>query len=395
MSIQKAPQLEYQTYHEILTLIEKGFYEQASLKLRDVRKRIELPTLTEKERTWHTLSILLSSRIALKGGLKPDHIEGIDIASIKDPFLIGEVCFVKGLYYFNQAKMAEGANSFLTASQAFDACGKTERQWIARFNFLIGKSHQPNIDTHWLFTELRELEVAVQQGENNKLLGLILRQKSCLYKELGRIHAAKTDGIRAVSLLELHGAQSDYQLALLNMVDISLEQNELQEAHDYIDRVLTPLDPRVVFPYSFYKHRLNGTPLALTAKVNSCPHFLSRFDLWEREQPKPITEMPSLNDASEAIIWNATVGELKVNSKMFSFKVGSMETKLLNNIYSAPVSKELLSERLWPGFAQIHLLDNRLHRLISRVNKKLGGLIQYHKGQYFLSEPPVAETKET
>lgn len=61
-----------------------------------------------------------------------------------------------------------------------------------------------------------------------------------------------------------------------------------------------------------------------------------------------------------------------------------MESKLIDNVYPAPISKELLSERLWPGFAQIHLLDNRLHRLISRVNKKLGGLIQHQKGQYLL-----------
>lgn len=379
---------EYPEYHEILTLIEQGFYEKASLRIRDIRRKVEMPTVREQDRLWHTLSILLSSRIAMKGGHSPDHLESIDLSQIQEPFLAGEVAFVKGLYYFTQNKMEKGADSFYHASQQFELAQKSERQWIAYYNYLIGKSHSPSIDSHWLFTELRFLEAKTQATSQYKILGLVLRQKSYLYKEMGKLVAARVDGLKAVDLLELYGAHSDYQLGLLNLVDINLELENETDATEWFERLLPPFDPRIQFPYHFYSHRLGREPLTLLAINKACPHFHSRYLHWKQKQPEA-----SSNAVSNRVIattprgdaWDSTSGQLRINNEDFDFKPNSMESKLIDSLFPGLISKELLCERLWPGYSQLHLLDNRLHRLVSRVNKKLRGRIVCQKGQYSLS----------
>lgn len=400
--------LKAQVYNQILSLIEKGFYEEASQRLREIRKGMQLPSSNTEDNTLHVFSILLSSRIAMKGGLLPDHIHHIQTQSIKDDFLRGEINFVKGLYYFNQSKMKEGAECFLEAYKNFKASTKPERMGLARYNYIIGKSYEPNIDPHWLFTELRELESEIQGEKNHKLHGVILRQKSYLYKEQGRYQAAKTEALASISLLEIHGAHSDYHLALLNLVDISLELKDQTAAEEALERVMPPFDPRVAFPLSYFQHRLKITPLDFSIQKFSCPHFLMRYKDWQSSQPlqammpTPVktslrsneSELPQVQsnlESTESSLthwkWNSSMGVLHSTSQTFSFKKHSMEKKLVDNIFAEPISKELLSERLWPGFSEVKLLDNRLHRLISRVNKKIGGHIQLQAGKYFLTLP--------
>jgi hypothetical protein len=82
--------------------------------------------------------------------------------------------------------------------------------------------------------------------------------------------------------------------------------------------------------------------------------------------------------------WDTGKNQLQVGTSEFAFKVGSLEHRLVASLAQGPISKALLSERLWPSFSNLRLLDNRLHRLISRVNKKIGGVISCRAGQYSL-----------
>lgn len=385
-----AKSLNTKTYREVLTLIEKGLYEEASQQLRNIRQIIEFPSTTDEQKRWQLLSVLLSSRIALKGGLFPDHIQHIQTNSVMDPFLRGELNFVKGLYHFNKGEMPEGTDCFAEAYQSFILCNKVDRYLIARYNYLIGRSHGKDTHPHWLFAEFRDLEGQAETAQNQKIVGLVLRQKSMLYKEQQRWTPAKMDGLKAVHWLEIYGAYSDYQMALLNMVDIYLALDEKKEAEELLERVIPPLDPRVIFPLSYFQHRLAGSPLALHSLSLSCPHFRERYEAWKAEQPptsitavsQPPQDQPV---AAEGFNWNPLTGELLINNQCFRFRLNSMEKMLIDNVIRSPISKSFLSERLWPGYSEVHLLDNRLHRLVSRVNKKIGGFILYTNGQYSLN----------
>ena len=287
-------------YLEVLSLIEKGLYEEASLQIRDFRRRLDggLDKI-EEERHLHVLAILLSARIALKGGRLPDHILSIDPEGLTLPFLKGEVYFVRGLYYGNQAKMPEASSYFEKAAEAFSATSNKDRFLLSRYNHLICLSYVPEINNHSLVLGFRQLEALAQENNNQKILGLVLRQKSYFFKEAGRLLAAKLDAERSATLLEFYGSQSDFHLALLNLSEIQWNLGESEAAGAACERVLPPLDPRVLFPLNFIQHLIFNRPLDRTALSVSCPHFRERYELWQSQAAKAETSA-DLADAAVA-----------------------------------------------------------------------------------------------
>ncbi len=388
MTLSKRIYTEESTYIEILNLIEKGFYEEASQKLRVHRKNADMPQSRnqfESHNDWNLLSMLLSFRLTLHSGILPKSFINIQIETISNLYIKGEFYFVNGLYLFHINKMQEGAIYFFYAAEIFKQIAKNDRFYVSQYNYIIGKSYEPNISTHWLLTEIRKLEEELQSNptQHQKILGVCLRQKSYLYKDLKHFQAAFDEGLKSAQLLEIYGSQSDYQLSLINLCEISLEQTNLDNAKLYLQKIIPPMDPRVQFPYHFFKHRTFNVPLNLEMLNHSCPHFLERFNIWKKSHK--IKFRNTKNEPQTQNNWNALTGELTLNQEVIKFKQASLEFKLLQSIHKGPISKELLCERLWPEYSQIHLLDNRLHRLISRLNKKTNGLIEFKNGSYHFS----------
>ncbi|HAR41048.1 MAG TPA: hypothetical protein DCS07_00175 [Bdellovibrionales bacterium] len=59
-----------------------------------------------------------------------------------------------------------------------------------------------------------------------------------------------------------------------------------------------------------------------------------------------------------------------------------MEGRLIKMLNQEKSTKSLLIETIWPGQSNLELLDNRLHRMISRLNKKLDDGIEFD-GKYY------------
>jgi DNA-binding SARP family transcriptional activator len=64
-----------------------------------------------------------------------------------------------------------------------------------------------------------------------------------------------------------------------------------------------------------------------------------------------------------------------------------MEGRVLRLLTEQPRSKAYLCEVLWPEECENTALDNRLHRVISRLNKRVPGLIVLRDGVYLTSFP--------
>ena len=82
--------------------------------------------------------------------------------------------------------------------------------------------------------------------------------------------------------------------------------------------------------------------------------------------------------------WTLKTGLLTSPNKALQLEIkpSSLEGRLIRILCQEKASKTLLIETLWPSQSETSLMDNRLHRMISRLNKKLGELIDFD-GKYY------------
>lgn len=371
------------SYQDILFLIEKGLYEEASLCLRRFR---EQPTKNNQEETT-LLALLLSARIALKAGHAVEHIKYLDERVVSSPLLKAEICVVKGLVYFQKGSLQEAVDYFYLATKNYQEAGVEERAVLLEYNYLIALSHLrgvSSVDGLGLLDTFQDLQVRAAKSNNLKMMGLIHRQKSYLFKEAGRLNAALFEIQQGLPLLELHSARSDYHLGLLSAAEIAFDLGDHFKAEAYLEMVVGAIDKRVEFPLRYVQSLVHGTPLEEPSLQDACPHFVQRYE-WRRQRvggdirqkvEVGVLELPS-GDAEGNFI-------LRTNEQLM-IKKGGLEEMLLLLLEQGPQSKNLLCERLWPEVSDPEHLDNRLHRLISRLNKKIPGLIIYKKRRYSLS----------
>ncbi|MGZ3768865.1 MAG: hypothetical protein ACXVCP_05170 [Bdellovibrio sp.] len=365
-------------YKQILEQIYAGFYEEASAGIRILREKNSF----RFDQELVLMQNLLAARIALKSGNIPQNIESLTIGRNEMPFIAGEIHLVKGITNYQTGKMVEGISDYSSARKYFEKSGHKDKELLAWYNELIGCTHVYKKTLKEFLSDFRLLEIEAEKFNQNRILGLIQRQKSYFYKDAGKYNAALFEAEKSVRLLELFCAASDFHLGLLNVVDILIELNRHSEAMKYMELIIEPVDKRVQFPLAYLKNRLLGTELVFVNQEQSCPHFLYRYNSWKNssititEKAAPILDFKFRIDGDNTVV--------SFEGKEYILKKDCLEAKLIEILTGGPQGKNLICEKLWPEYAEIPHLDNRLHRLISRTNKKTDGLIVYSEKTYKL-----------
>lgn len=363
-------------YQTILELIYAGSYDQASGEIRQLREK--------NSQMWNSelalMQNLLAARLALKSGNIPDSVDTLTISVETDNFLAGEVFMVKGITRYQSGKMIEGMSDYLIAKKYFEKSGHKDKELMAWYNHLIGSTHVSDRSLHDYLQMFRSIEAEAEKYLQNRILGLVRRQKSYFYKDHKKFHAALHEAERSIPYLELHCAASDYHLGLVNIAEILLELQQKKDAQKYYEMIVQPLDKRVQFPFAFIEARLFDGKVDTTNMTQSCPHFVHRYEIWK----SAIRSINKIENKLVLINKDDNV-QIQFNGKVLSIKKNVLEFKLIEILASGPHSKNLICEKLWPEYSEVHHLDNRLHRLISRVNKKIDGLILYSDKSYKLS----------
>jgi tetratricopeptide (TPR) repeat protein len=378
-------------YQNILSMIYRGLYEEAAAEIRILRSQNSMLWSPELS----LMQQLLAARIALKSGFIPENVEEIQISHQTSAFLAGEIFIVKGIVHYQVGKMAEGIVAYGEAQKYFAKTEYKDKELICYYNVLIGESHLSKKILSDELYEFRQLQIVAEKYLQNKILGLVYRQKSYLYKEHNKLNAALAEAEKSIPFLELYCAVSDFHLGLLNIVEILIELNAQNEAHKYYEMLIEPFDKRVQFPKAFIESRLFNQPIATVNNEQSCPHFLQRFQLWNSKVNN--TNPTSSEDPSNqnSLIVSQPIDKIEIqnegqkihilfNNKKISLKRNCLETKLIETLQKGPQTKNLICEKLWPAYSETYHLDNRLHRLISRINKKINGLILYSARTYRL-----------
>ncbi len=392
----------YTLYSELLQLMDRGRFEEISVRIRELRKN---EVLAEDQ---EALRRLISSRISIFKGQPPDEIRLSPASNARNPWIAGESAMVEGVHRFHQGKDLEGSLLFEEAARIFESIGMTDRQMIAAYNAVIGKVNGdffPDLASQ--LDALGELEKTIRHHPDAasafSALASVLRQKCYVYQEQGRLHAALHEVNESIPLFRDYGTQSDHHLALLQAADLAIDIHELLLARQYFERVVPPVEVRVEFPLALIAWRLG-----LSTKNPTSPpdprgfEFVSPFwtDKLRRHTSNPVdakgTGSTSGTEVSAVLFWNLESGNLHdaQTGTHYSIKVASLEGKLLRALMRGRSSKALLSEILWPEQYQVRAMDDRFHRLVSRINKKLGNVIAFDGQFYRLNQTIIITTDD-
>ena len=344
----------FSEYLEICRELESSSYDSAALKIRTWRGRDEMPFC--RETSIEALRRLLSIRLALKTQGGAIGFEALlENLPAKTEALRAEIHFVRGLCQFHLSQFVAGADSFELAAQSFRSAGNLERALLSKYNSFIGMTNSGALDSLDQFQILSELLQDSQGLPEGRIHAWVYRQKSNLLFDEGRFASALDLIDKAIQIFAVTGPLSDLHLSVLQACDCHRVLNNLNQARIMFTHIPPSVDSRVEFVRDSVGVRL-GLIGSLAQEYRQVPsHWQKRHELWSRFNVK-----------------------IEAGTK-------SKTNLLLHLLKDRKWTKTSLCEALWPEQAEVSLLDNRLHRLVNRINSS-GRLIFFSQGHYHLSE---------
>ncbi|OFZ21047.1 MAG: hypothetical protein A2X94_06865 [Bdellovibrionales bacterium GWB1_55_8] len=366
-------------YYSLVEMILQGRYEATAEALNQLRRGSPF-THDDNE----AIRRLIAARLAIKQGDAGEDTSWLDIPVPENSWLAAEKEIVKGHWEYHLQNFPMGITHFKEAERQFKNLGMLDREFLSAFNQIIGEVSGPSqLPPLQQIDQLRQLEIRVRQHLEKvgcvRVQALIHRQKSHAFEDLTLFHAAVEEISKAIQILELHGPASDYQLALLQAADLSLDLGDQFRGRTFFEYVIPPLDKRVEFPHAYIAWRLGG-PLPEQSNFEILPGG------WKEKFEKLRASLTPDNSTPHEWTWNLTSGEIQSPEllKPIQLKPASLEGRLVQMLTRNKATKNLLIESFWPGQSDRQLLDNRLHRMISRLNKKLSNLIEFDGKSYRL-----------
>jgi tetratricopeptide (TPR) repeat protein len=383
---------EMQTvYLSALSWLEAGRQEQVASLLETWRKEISsLQHSTDpasKANAWmlERMRRLLSIRLAMKNGMEVPNIENLlDAKSVADDFLKAEYLMALGLYCFNRGNYLDGYPHFELAETHFDLANRPDRALFAAYNRYIGLLNSGRITPEQESSCLLELEQKARRLNQEKALAWILRQKSYFLQGQAKPSGALAMIDEAIQLLIKQGPLSDLHLAYLQAADCLLDLKRPMDARARFEMIMGTVDSRVKFPIRYIEERLGASPGDLDPR-----DFGEVSPLWREKWQKHFSRSEEdVGSNSQVYRWSLKNGDLNIGQKTLpAVPPGTMEGRVLRLLTEQPRSKAYLCEVLWPEECENTALDNRLHRVISRLNKRVPGLIVLRDGVYLTSFP--------
>jgi len=378
-------------YQSILHDIERGQYEVASQKLSQLRSEIDYNSANFDV---ELVRKLLTLRLSIRNGYEAEGCLNLDPNKTKDLSLKGEIYLVQGLYYVSKKHFSKALLSFRKAEEIYKLCDWAERHLICSFNRIACEInlHGGSI-TETDFENLIALQKEAELNHSQRLLGLIHRQKSYYFKDQLKWRAAAFEAETSLKYLELHASRSDYQIALFNLCDCYIELEEREKALTTMERVVGPLDRRIIFINEFIEFRLGRRAKPPEESDHADPHFLCRWkDIKHQYNEALVQELQTqvktslVKEGNECLYyWDSLKSQLVSAQNIWPLRPHGKEAVLIETLINEAQSAQLIAERLWPEFTDLSTLMLRLYQLVSRMNKKFPGLIQSKNGKYSIS----------
>lgn len=375
--------MKEQKYRQAVDGVLNANPEAALHHTRELRQEVQLTPDQQLEQK------LLSFRLSIKLGHAANLNENdLNPGSGVSVFLRAEAHFLQGIVLMHKNKFSEAMEKQQAAAEAYLQAEQVEKSLLSRFNIIIAKGNAGLLTPQ---QELKECADLWLQGEEHKLQhiqALCLRQKSYAYFHNDRFLAALCEIEEALPLIEATCPISDYHLALVHAADCAFETGDVPRTRQLLDYLPDATDSRVDFPKAYVMAKLHDQVLNLAVFPQANPHWLGRYQSYVQRKKSETAPL------AEKLIWNTQTHWLMSSRKQILGKIKplSLEGAFLKILMKGPASKELISEALWPEYAEVENLDDRFFRLKNRLQQKLGAIVDFDGKNYFLTVEIVWRT---
>jgi tetratricopeptide (TPR) repeat protein len=364
-------------YSDLLDQVTLGAFHRVSEKLSEMRKN-------ESDRALENIRRLISARIAIRKGASADELTWLEALTSDSSWFGAEAQFVLGLNDFHAERFFEGRQRFEIAKEKFMEMRRIDRAALAEYNAFIGRVREGALAG--AAEQIAELSLIANRlsGQDDlgskRVLAMVRRQKAHAYEDEGHLNASLKEIIAAIRIFADTGPVSDHHLALLHAADLCLDLDNKRRARIFLEHVIEPVENRVMFPLAFIKWRLGGDMPVLSSFSTLPPGWKEKFERLSRSTEADETKPPP------RFIWEIENGVVRWeadDAPGLLFRAESLEGKLVRLLAQSKMSKHLLIEALWPEHVSVHHIDNRLHRLIGRINKKFGVKLVVFDGNFY------------
>lgn len=236
---------------QILRLMEQDLYEEAFQNIqlsKDKSKSTKTDFAYSKDKTSREYLLIEKILLIRTDFSNKNHFElgrTLNESDTQNPFIRGEIFLLKGLLCFEHQIMDEGTQFFAKAMNYFKKADSPQRELIAHYNYYVGQTHIHELSVYHSMSQLSALENKARICQNMKLLGLIIKNKSSIYKQLGKFQAALEEAKVSIPLLEFYGSKEDYNSSLVSASEIALELDQKAMAQSFLNEMNLPLGIRL------------------------------------------------------------------------------------------------------------------------------------------------------
>ena len=309
---------------------------------------------------------LLSVRMALKSG-------NVDVDSIpvsapangaEERFFSGEAHVVNALIDLNRERPQKAHESFLASAEIFSELGLAQKALMGRFNALVARCEYDEsfVESNVRFELTRLMAEADRAGER-KIRALCARHLSYLLLDEGKYQASlETARIAEEIFLDL-GPISDHSLVLAHMSLCHHLLADQESARAKLELIPRSGDHRLLFPIAVLRFLLFG-------EAPREEDFAYQSGRWQEN----FERYALAARASRKLAWDQKSTVIFDGGSIVGrVRPASREGFLLRLLSDAPRSRVWLLSALWPGITDQELLEDRLVKLMKRIDGKLGG----------------------
>ncbi|MNS49754.1 hypothetical protein D3C72_823770 [compost metagenome] len=241
----------------------------------------------------------------------------------------------------------------------------------------MGLLNSRSLDSAQEEHQLSYLERIAYRIHSDKMLGMILRQKSYFLEGRGHFLSALESAEAGLAALRHSAPLSDIQLMYLHKADLLLSLKRYDEAATVFHGILGPFENRVLFALDFVKSRVTNNLPPNPADYLVVPKVW-RSKLLERKNSKSAsTHLTS--------IWKSAEGTFVTeDGTEISVKRDSIEGRILTLLANGRKDRAALCLALWPDDVDTELLNDRLKKSIKRLKSKVPNIVIFAHGYYNL-----------
>lgn len=383
-------------YDQNLQKLLKGDLAGSSRYCMTARKELEFQSDLESE----IRLLLVSWRLSLKSGFDCFDDLHINVDQLKSMELKAELCFVRGMIGLHLKDSSFALKQFLLAADLYLSIANLDRWLLSRFNAYISLTdvQGPGDGRDLSLGEIiKDCEEHRQRLSSTFVLGLSYRQRSYEFFEQKKYSSALLEAKKSTTFLK-STVTSDYHLALIHLADCYFELKQLERSKSLIEMLPEGIDARALMPRSLVLAKLNQDdsfdPQIYRVKN---PHWMKRFEDWKGQHSSSQATLEknyqwSLGSGVFTLEFYENNGKLRKHlrsEELCCIRSDSLEARVLLLLQQKPSSRYLLTEILWPELASTESLEDRFHRMMSRLKKKVPHLIVYKNNVYALQFPLI------